>query len=34
MNDFVEKVIHGVMLAILTNLRDIDLSEIKRIDIS
>ena len=34
MNEFVENVIHDVMMALLANLRDIDLSEIKRLDIS
>jgi hypothetical protein len=34
MNEFVENVIHDVMMALLTHLRDMDLPEINRIDIS
>lgn len=33
MNDFVAKVISGVMMAIISNLRDIDLETITKIEI-
>ena len=34
MNEFVRKVIRDVMMALLANLRDVDLSEVKRLDVS
>lgn len=34
MNEFVNNVIHDVMMALLTHLRDMELDEIKRIDVS
>ena len=33
MNDFVAKVIRGVLMAIISNLRDIDLEEITKVEI-
>ena len=33
MNDFVSNVIYGVLMAILSNLRDIDLESITKIEI-
>ncbi|MHA2262635.1 MAG: hypothetical protein ACXAEN_09625 [Candidatus Thorarchaeota archaeon] len=34
MNEFVNNVIHDVMMALLSHLRDMDLDEIKRIEIT
>ena len=34
MNEFVRKVIHDVMMALISNLKDIELSKIERLDIS
>ncbi|MHA1961452.1 MAG: hypothetical protein ACW99U_14615 [Candidatus Thorarchaeota archaeon] len=34
MNEFVNNVIHDVMMALLSHLRDMELDEIKRIDIT
>jgi len=33
MNDFVANVIHGVLLAIISNLRDIELEKITKVEI-
>ncbi len=34
MNEFVERIVHDIVMAILSNLRDVDIKEINRIEVT